>query len=61
MMIFCIECEYPAEDGYDLGEHMYEYHSERYQKKLDCHYCDESFDTKNTLMKHRKETHAECR
>ena len=43
-MISCIECEYPAEDGYDLGEHMYEYHSERYQKKLDCHYCDESFD-----------------
>ena len=58
-IIFCIECEYPAEDGYDLGEHMYEYHSERYQKKLDCHYCDDSFDTKDSLMKHRKETHTD--
>ena len=23
--MFCVECEYPAEDLFDLGEHMYEY------------------------------------
>ena len=27
--MLCHECEYPAEDIYDLGEHMYEAHSER--------------------------------
>ena len=25
--LWCIECEYPAEDLYDLGEHMYEVHA----------------------------------
>ena len=58
-MLFCAECEYPAEDGYDLGEHMVEYHSESSHKKLSCHYCDDSFDNKNSLMKHRKEIHAD--
>ena len=28
-------------------------------EKLDCHYCDDSFDTMNLLMKHRKESHLE--
>ena len=23
--LWCIECEYPAEDLYDLGEHMYRF------------------------------------
>ena len=26
--MLCIECEYPAEDIFDLGEHMYEIHAE---------------------------------
>ena len=26
--MYCIECEYPAEDIFDLGEHMYEIHAE---------------------------------
>ena len=26
--MWCIECEYPAEDIYDLGEQMYDYHAE---------------------------------
>ena len=58
-MMFCNVCEYPAEDLYNLGEHMFEFHADKSEKKLDCHYCDESFDTKNLLMKHRKESHVE--
>ena len=32
----CNECEYPAEDIYDLGEHMYEFHAtaESYDEKI---------------------------
>ena len=26
--MLCIECEYPAEDLFDLGEHMHEVHTE---------------------------------
>ena len=58
-MIFCVECEYPADDAYDLVERMVEYHTEKYHQKLNCHYCDYNFNDKNSLMKHRKETHAE--
>ena len=58
-IMFCNVCEYPAEDLYNLGEHMFEFHAEKSEKKLDCHYCDDSFDTKNLLMKHRKASHLE--
>ena len=27
-LMFCHECEYPAENIYDLGEHMFEYQYE---------------------------------
>ena len=26
--MFCVECEYPAKDLFDLREHMYEFHAE---------------------------------
>jgi hypothetical protein len=57
--MFCSECEYPADDLTDLGEHMFEFHPEKYMSKINCHYCDDSFDNKESLMKHRKEAHAE--
>ena len=47
--MFCHECEYPADTIYDLGEHMFEFHSEGYGSKMDCHYCEESFETKDSL------------
>ena len=28
-LMFCHECECPAEDRYGLGEHMFEFHTER--------------------------------
>ena len=56
-IMFCHECEYPAETIYDLGEHMYEFHSEGYESKMDCHYCEESFATKDSVMKHQKKSH----
>ena len=45
-MIRCKECEYPADDIYDLGEHVYEFHGEHEKSSLECHYCDEKFQSK---------------
>ena len=57
-IMFCHECEYPAEDIYELGEHMHEFHSEGAGKsEINCHFCDETFDTKDCVMKHRKQVH----
>ena len=53
-LLFCHECEFPADDLHDLGQHMYEDHMDDNEKKLDCHYCDETFTSKDGAMKHRK-------
>ena len=58
-MIRCKECEYPADDIFDLGEHVYEFHGEHEKNSLECHYCDEKFQSKRDLMVHRKEAHLE--
>ena len=57
----CNECEYPAEDIYDLGEHMHEYHAlnESCEQTIVCHYCSKNFQTKGALMIHRKKSHKE--
>ena len=58
--LWCIECEYPAEDLYDLGEHMYEVHAEdNVEYTISCHYCGNFFKTKSDLMIHNKNTHVE--
>jgi hypothetical protein len=31
-IMFCNVCEYPAEDLYDLGEHMFEFHAKKNQR-----------------------------
>ena len=59
LILFCHECEFPADDLFDLGEHMYEYHSEGNKGGIECHYCDKTFETKDSVMKHRKESHRE--
>ena len=39
--MFCVECEYPAEDIFDLGEHMYEVHAELNDVySIACHHCE---------------------
>ena len=56
--MFCQECEYPADDMFDLGGHMVEFHSEEVVKSgIICHFCDETFDTMDSAMKHRKQVH----
>ena len=43
-VMFCLECEYPAEDIFDLGEHMYEIHAEdtdEYNKS--CYYLVQDY------------------
>ena len=41
ILMFCTECEYPAEDIYELGEHMYEVHSSRYEGEEEEYFsCD---------------------
>ena len=44
-MIFCYECEFPAEDFYDFGEHMLEYHFDG-----TCKVCAETFTTKENFQ-----------
>ena len=59
-MMFCIECEYPAEDIFDLGEHMYEVHAENNNEyEVSCHYCSQFFKTKSDVMLHNKRAHKE--
>jgi hypothetical protein len=58
--MWCIESEYPAEDIYDLGEHMYEYHAEENSDyAITCYFCGNDFRTKGDLMVHMKKGHAE--
>ena len=58
--LWCIECEYPAEDHYDLGEHMYEVHAEENPEyTISCHYCGNCFKSKDDLMIHNKKNHSE--
>ena len=58
--MFCIECEYPAEDVFDLGEHMYEVHAELNDDyTISCYYCGNYCKTKGDLMVHRKKAHPE--
>ena len=58
--MFCVECEYPAEDLFDLGEHMYEFHVELNDEyTIACHHCGNHFKSKHDLMIHRKKAHEE--
>ena len=58
--MLCVECEYPAEDIFDLGEHMYEMHAEVNEEYNEsCHYCTQLFKTKRDVMLHSKKWHKE--
>ena len=58
--MLCVECEYPAEDIYDLGEHMYEIHADANDVYIEsCHYCTQYFKTKSDVMMHNKRSHIE--
>ena len=53
-LIFCYECEFPAEDYYDFGEQMLEYHFDG-----TCKVCDETFTTKEKLSDHISDDHTQ--
>ena len=55
-IVFCYECEFPADDYYDLGEHMLEFHFVG-----NCEVCDESFTTKEKLQDHLVDEHDQGR
>ena len=47
--MFCIECDYPAEDVFNLGEHMYEVHAKfNDDYTISCNYCGIFFKIKGT-------------
>ena len=56
----CEDWEYPAQDICDLGAHIFQYHvSQHHEKLIKCYFCDEKFESKGSLMIHRKKTHKE--
>jgi hypothetical protein len=50
----CNECEFPANDIWELGEHIYEFHTLKTFGEFECSFCNEKFGRKKDLMKHRK-------
>ena len=55
----CNECEYPAKDIWELGEHIYEYHTLKDHGEFACTFCYEKFGRKRDLMVQRKNYHQE--
>ena len=56
----CDECEYPAEDLCELGEHIYFNHnSDNCEDIYNCNFCEETFESKTELMTHKKNNHEE--
>ena len=56
----CEFCRYPAKDLLDLGEHVYQCHGpeeESEENSIICYICGWKLDSKEDLMKHRKEKH----
>ena len=45
----CNECEYPAKDIWELGEHIYEYHTLKDHGEFACTFCYEKFGRKRNL------------
>ena len=53
-LLFCEECEFPAETLYELGEHVGEFHS---GLRIPCDFCDDIYPTKKGLEEHKVEVH----
>ena len=50
----CIECEFPANDIWELGEHIYQFHTLKDHGDFACTFCYEKFGRKRDLIVHRK-------
>ena len=63
ILMLCNKCEYRAEDIFDLGEHMFEIHSSRYEREGEvetcfvCDFCDDKFITNLELDGHTEKHH----
>ena len=53
-ILFCEECEFPAETLYELGEHVGEFHS---GLRIPCDFCADIYLTKEELKHHENEVH----
>ena len=42
-ILFCQECDYPADNLYSLGEHVGEFHSEKVAEDMDATFVSSSF------------------
>ena len=65
ILMLCNECEYPAEDIFDLGEHMFEIHSSRYEgggeDTFACEICNDKFISDLELIEHGEKHHRDLR
>ena len=57
ILMLCCECEYPAEDIFDLGEHMYEAHSQNDEDEITCNFCGDNFSSEKSLKEHEVKMH----
>ena len=55
--VTCNECEFPANDIWELGEHIYEFHTLKDHGDFACKFCYDKFGRKRDLMVHRKNYH----
>ena len=53
-LLFCEECEFPAETLFELGEHVGEFHT---GLRIPCNFCDDIYTSKKDLEKHEIEVH----
>ena len=51
----CEKCGYKAESMYDLDAHTWDVHDE----SISCNFCENTFEDKRDLMKHKKEEHTD--
>ena len=48
-ILFCQECEYPADDLFTPGEHVGEFHTEKVVHDKVCNFCGERFSSEDIL------------
>ena len=56
-ILFCQECEYPADDLYSLGEHVGEFHTEKLVEDIVCNICGDKFPSEEILKEHLSKNH----
>ena len=54
LILFYPKCGFSKDDLYDLGQHIYESHTDDNLNTVACYCCNETFDSKEGVMKYRK-------